>query len=280
MDVRGNAWGGGTERGATATEYGLIVAIIVALIFAAVQSVGDGVSGSMNQVAADVAGDEQADADPGDADGGGSHGDDAAAEQDEEAESADDDAAGSGGDGSSGGAGDGGSGAAGAGDGDGGEAGDGDDAEDGEDGDGDAGEAGGDDSAVGGSSVAAASKGGSFTWWNDGASGGNGEWAATVAFSNSWIRHQYLDLEVTTTTAQGKSSTSKVTSFYVPAGGSAEYVAWSNSFRTDKAGDPKKNSVMTVSVRVTGIRTSDEKWQTVEFDAAAPTVSVKAPSPG
>lgn len=111
--------------------------------------------------------------------------------------------------------------------------------------------------AVPGSKAQVTGTASDFTWWNDTKNGGNGEWKASVTFENDWIRHQYLTLEVTTVNHKGKTSTSTVKNFYVPAGGSATYHDWGNVLK-DKNG--KITGTLEVQVKVVAVTTSDENW--------------------
>lgn len=133
--------------------------------------------------------------------------------------------------------------------------------------------------AVPGSEVSAKGGSSSFYWWNDTPSGGNGAWVGTVNLGNEWIRHQYLTMTVTTTTANGKTDTRTIDNFYVPAGGSADLQLWDNELEVDKSGTPKAKSVVSIDVTVTKIVTSDKDWKTKSFATSGPTVSVEAPTP-
>jgi pilus assembly protein Flp/PilA len=117
--------------------------------------------------------------------------------------------------------------------------------------------------------------GSEFYWYNGNKNNGNGAWKASLTFSNEWIRHQYLSLEVTRVDQSGKTTTMTVNDFYVPAGGSATYENWDNALQFTK-GNP--NGVVSVSVKVLSIRTSDIDWKTVSYPVTDGTpTSVTAP---
>lgn len=133
--------------------------------------------------------------------------------------------------------------------------------------------------AAPGSEASADGGASTFYWWNNTPSGGNGAWVGTVKLGNDWIRHQYLTMTVTATTADGKTSTRTIDNFYVPAGGSANLQLWDNNLEVDKTGTPTAKSVVGIDVTVTKIVTSDKDWKTMSFATSGPTVSVEAPAP-
>jgi Flp pilus assembly pilin Flp len=102
-----------------------------------------------------------------------------------------------------------------------------------------------------------------FTWWNNTKFGGNGEWKAEVTYTNDWIRHQYLTLDVTEVDEKGKKTTTTVKNFYVPAGGSSTFAHWGNDL-SEKWG--KVKGVVEVRVEVKSIRTSDKNWKPVTYE--------------
>jgi len=129
--------------------------------------------------------------------------------------------------------------------------------------------------APGGSTTVATRTSSDFYWFNKSKNGGEGAWKATVGFKNDWIRHQYLTLEVTRIDATGKRTTTTVTDFYVPAGGSASYDAYDNALKIDGA---NKTGVVNVEVKVVSIKTADEKWQTMTYTVNGPATAVTAPT--
>lgn len=134
-----------------------------------------------------------------------------------------------------------------------------------------------DESAAGskGSQANAAKTASSFTWWNANKHGGQGEWKASVTFENDWIRHQYLTLKVTTVDGDGKTKTTQVDSFYVPANGSTTFHHWGNFMKDHKG---QVTGVMEVHVEVVEVTTSDEGWNPVSFPQDGGSAStIKAP---
>jgi pilus assembly protein Flp/PilA len=126
-----------------------------------------------------------------------------------------------------------------------------------------------------GSVTQVSATGSEFYWYNGNKNNGNGAWKAALTFSNGWIRHQYLTLEVTRVDQNGKTTTMTVNDFYVPAGGSATYENYDNALQFSK-GDP--NGVVSVSVKVVAIRTSDIDWKTVSYPVTDGTpTTVNAP---
>ena len=128
---------------------------------------------------------------------------------------------------------------------------------------------------VPGSTVGNTGSTSSYYWWNTTKGGGEGAWKASASYHNEWIRHQYLTLEVTRTDENGKVTTTQVNDFYVPAGGRTTFELWDNTMSVNNS---TVKGVVSVTVKVTAIRTSDEKWQTVSYTTDGPTTVVKAPS--
>lgn len=102
-----------------------------------------------------------------------------------------------------------------------------------------------------------------LTSWTTTRRGGTGEWTATFNYENDWAAGQYLTLEVTTTDHRGRTTTTTITDFFVPAGGSASFDHEANSFREV---DGTMKGVLEVQVEVTAITTQDHTGQTVTFD--------------
>lgn len=126
-----------------------------------------------------------------------------------------------------------------------------------------------------GSTSTVGKSGSEYYWFNKSKTGGEGAWKAAVTFENSWIRHQYLTLEVTRVDEKGNRSTSTVKDFYVPAGGNAEFAYWDNALKVDGS---KLTGTVSVEVRVISVRTSDVNWQTVSYQVDGAPIGVKAPA--
>jgi pilus assembly protein Flp/PilA len=127
-----------------------------------------------------------------------------------------------------------------------------------------------------GSEAVVASTNSSFFWWNSSKNGGEGAWKATVIYQNDHNRHQYLALEITRTDDKGKTTTSTVKEFYVPANGKATYELWDNSL---KLNNDKTTGVVSVEVKVVSVTTADEKWQSVTYPQYGKPTTVDAPKP-
>jgi Flp pilus assembly pilin Flp len=125
-----------------------------------------------------------------------------------------------------------------------------------------------------GSTVAETSASAGYYWWNHTKNGGEGAWKAEVSYQNTWIRHQYLTLEVTRVDDKGNATTTTVKDFYVPANGSSTFTLWENALSVNKS---HVKGTVSVTVKVTGIRTSDESWNTVTFPGDGSTSVVGAP---
>lgn len=124
-----------------------------------------------------------------------------------------------------------------------------------------------------GSTATVANTSSSFYWWNATKQGGDGAWKASVTFSNDWVRHQYLTLEITQVDDKGKTKTITVNDFYVPANGSASFEQWDNSYSVT---NNNTKGIVSVSVKVVSVKTADLNWQTVTYstpDSTASTVS-------
>ncbi len=119
-----------------------------------------------------------------------------------------------------------------------------------------------------GSTVTLGSSNGTFYWWN----GKDGGWKAVVTYENTWIRHQYLMLEVTRVDDKGKVTTSTIKDFYVPANGKSNLEVYDNLLSKSGVG------TVSVTVKVTGIKTSDEAWKTVSYPGDGTTSTVKVPA--
>jgi Flp pilus assembly pilin Flp len=268
---------GRSERGAALVEYAMIVSFIAVVSLGTVGMVGTSVSGDIAAVGsalsdgADLGGDDDGqgqESDDNDNNGNGGNDDDNNGNQGNGGDNGDDDNNGVDddfGDGDNG-------------DGTGDDGDNGDGTGDGDTGDGTGGDNGGDDDEADdpSSSVDVVASAGSFYWWAPTPSGGDGAWKASVTFQNDWIRQQYLTLEVTTTSSNGKTSTETV-EFYVAAGSTGTYDAWNNNYSVR---GKSESGVVSVTVRVTSIRTYDESWQTETHSTTGPTVEVAVPDVG
>lgn len=235
---------GAGERGASLVEYSLLLVLVALVALAAVAALGDGTRGEFDAVAAELSGTE-----PG---GGQAQVPDESAG--EEAAPADVDNGGEQGDESA-------------------QPGDQSAQPGGEtDGSGDPVEV----PAEPGSEVEATAGDSDWYWWDDRTD--KGAWVGTISFDNEWKRHQYLTIEVTKTTANGKTIKETIRNFYVPANGSSDLQIWENDFTSNKHGTAQGNSVVSIEVTVTKIETSDENWQSKSFGTSGPTIGVVAPS--
>jgi Flp pilus assembly pilin Flp len=127
-----------------------------------------------------------------------------------------------------------------------------------------------------GSEAVVTSTDSSLFWWNNTKQGGNGAWKAAVHYQNDHNRHQYLTLEVTRTDNKGKTTTSSVNGFYVPANGNATYEVWDNNLKLHKG---KTTGVLSVDVKVVSVTTADENWQPVTYPQYNKSTTVDAPTP-
>ncbi|HEX9644569.1 MAG TPA: Flp family type IVb pilin [Acidimicrobiia bacterium] len=264
-----------SERGAALVEYAMIVSFIAVVSLSTVGMVGTSISGDIAAVGsalsdgADLGGDDDGqgqesgdDAESGDNDNNGNNGNqgNGGDNGNDNNNGVDDDFGDDTGD-------------------------DGDDGDDGSGGDtgddgGSGGDTGGDDAEEieedPSSSVDVAASAGSFYWWAPTPSGGDGAWKASVTFQNDWIRHQYLTVEVTRTASNGDTTTETV-EVYVAAGSTGTYAAWNNNYSVR---GNSEHGVVSVTMRVTSIRTYNESWQTQTHSTTGPTVEVTVPDVG
>ncbi|HLT96202.1 MAG TPA: hypothetical protein VK070_05375 [Acidimicrobiia bacterium] len=118
-----------------------------------------------------------------------------------------------------------------------------------------------------------------FYWWDD--HNDEGQWVAGFQFSNTTDRHQYLTLEVTRTLADGTTTTEIVRDHYVGAKSSSTFRAWHNDYGTDRSGKQVDgDSVVSIQVTVTSVKTSDENWKEYTVSVTGPTLTVDAPPLG
>ncbi|MGD2059264.1 MAG: hypothetical protein PVF87_00225 [Acidimicrobiia bacterium] len=116
----------------------------------------------------------------------------------------------------------------------------------------------------------------SFAFWNDTKHGGDGEWNASVTFDNESKGDQYLTLKVTTVDHKGKTKTTTVEGFLVPAGGSAIFDHPGNEMRDHKG---RITGVMEVQVQVIEVATSDPNGEPVSYSPSdGPVSTVAAPA--
>ena len=223
----------GSDRGASMVEYGLMVALVAIVAVPAASMAGHKTEASFNTIAESLAGEEvpgEEESTPGD------HDTPAPGDDDDTPAPGDDDDTPAPGD-------------------------DDDTPAPGDDDD-DTPAPGDDDTPAPGSEAVVSSTDASFTWWNDNKHGGEGAWRADVEFENDWTRHQYLTLEITRTDERGRTTTSTVNSFYVPANGKATYQLWDNGYEV-KNGNSK--GVVSVEVKVVSVTTADEDWQPITY---------------
>lgn len=114
-----------------------------------------------------------------------------------------------------------------------------------------------------------------FFWWNKTNDGGYGAWKASTTFRNTTNRHQYLKMVVTRIDDKGVETTVNVDGFYVPANGSSQYTLWDNQYRIQNG---TATGTVAVKVQVLKVTTSDQNWQPFSFDAEPNESSVAAPS--
>ncbi|MFZ0626570.1 MAG: Flp family type IVb pilin [Acidimicrobiia bacterium] len=110
--------------------------------------------------------------------------------------------------------------------------------------------------------------------WNSTKQGGNGKWTASVTYQNDWSQPQHLTLEVTKTDEKGKTETITVEDFLVPARANATLDLDDNEITVK---NKKTSGVMTVDVKVTSIRTTDQNGTTVTYPAEGLTGTMSAP---
>lgn len=233
----------GSDRGASMVEYGLMVALVAVLAVPAISMVGHETEDTFNTVAESLAA----------GDGGGS-GDEASApgdDGDSPAPGGDDDAPAPG-----------------------------DDDDSPAPGDDDDSPAPGDDddspAADPGSEAVVSSTNSSFDKWTKTKHGGEGAWRSVVEYQNDHKRHQYLTLEITRTDHKGKTTTSRVNGFEVPADGKATYELGDNNLKLHKG---KTTGVVSVEVKVVSVTTADETGQSVTYPQDNNSTTVEAPKP-
>ncbi|MGA7098322.1 MAG: Flp family type IVb pilin [Acidimicrobiia bacterium] len=110
--------------------------------------------------------------------------------------------------------------------------------------------------------------------WNSSKKGGEGVWKASVTYQNDWSQSQYLTLEVTKTDDEGKTETLVIKDFLVPATSNATLALDGNEIAVK---NKKTSGVLTVDVKVTSIRTTDQNGTTVTYPAEGLVGSMSAP---
>jgi hypothetical protein len=124
------------------------------------------------------------------------------------------------------------------------------------------------------STVTVSDTSGSFYWWVTNRNRERGAWRADFTYTNDWIRHKFLRLEVTSTLASGEVLAPTTATFYVPATGSTTFTVWDNDYEVSGG---NVTGVVAVSVRVTRITTYTESWQPLVFDVDGPEATVTVP---
>ncbi|HEX7098994.1 MAG TPA: hypothetical protein VF377_07110, partial [Acidimicrobiia bacterium] len=132
-----------------------------------------------------------------------------------------------------------------------------------------------DDESAGFPGLSSSGTDGNFYWWDR--HGSRGQWTAHFTYTNSTDRHQYLDIQVTRTYADGSTENHVVYSHFVPAKGSSKMTVWSNDYEVGGANQPRKQSVVKVETTVLKVTTSDKNWQPFSTLTGGPTMVVDVP---
>jgi len=117
--------------------------------------------------------------------------------------------------------------------------------------------------------------GGGFYWSDH--HGNQGQWTADFTYTNSTDRHQYLDIRVTRTYADGATDSYLVHGHYVPAHGSSKLTVWHNDYRVGGSDQPTGSSVVKVEATVQEVTTSDRNWQPYSTPTDGPAMEVEVP---
>ena len=96
-------------------------------------------------------------------------------------------------------------------------------------------------------------------WWDN--HGSKGAWVARFTYQNDWIRHQYLDIEVTLHHSNGTTTTQQVKGFYVAGNGRSTQEIYDNTIAGTSGNYTGINSV---STRIVAVKTSTENWQSIQ----------------
>lgn len=106
--------------------------------------------------------------------------------------------------------------------------------------------------------------------------GNHGEWTASVNYSNEWGQDQYLTLKITQIDDEGNTTTHTVDGFPVPAGSNARFDYEGNSIKQKRGGI---TGVVSVTVEVTSVTTTDESLQPVTYPVSGQVATIGAPTP-
>jgi hypothetical protein len=113
-----------------------------------------------------------------------------------------------------------------------------------------------------------------LTWWNGNKNNGDGAWQASVGYKNETNRHQYLELEILRVDEKGKTTTTVIKGFYVPANGTSTFSHWDNQFTAKAASSAEWSRYR----KVLAITTSDQNWQPFSYPVGERPVSVLPPT--
>ena len=105
---------------------------------------------------------------------------------------------------------------------------------------------------------------------------GRGEWTASVEYSNDFSQDQYLTLVITETDDKGRTTTTTVTGFLVPAGSTATYDHAGNSLREQRNG---YKGVLEVQVEVVSATTANGDQGDVTYQVSNQVSTISAPTP-
>lgn len=106
--------------------------------------------------------------------------------------------------------------------------------------------------------------------------GNHGEWTASVDYANEWDQAQYLTLKITQVDDEGNTTVHTVEGFPVPAASNARFDYEGNSIRQKKG---EVTGVITVTVEVTSITTTDQSSQPVTYPVSGQVATIGAPTP-
>lgn len=121
-------------------------------------------------------------------------------------------------------------------------------------------------------SVATGDTSATLTSWK----GNHGEWTASVDYTNEWAQDQYLTLKITQIDDDGNTTTKTVEGFPVPAASNARFDYEGNSIKQKRSGI---TGVISVTVEVTSITTTDESSQPVTYPVSGQVATIGAPTP-
>ena len=112
-----------------------------------------------------------------------------------------------------------------------------------------------------------------FATWVKTKHGGEGEWVATFEFNNETSVDRYLKLEVTLVDEKGKTKTTTVDGFLVPAGETAWYENTGNELEVKNG---KAKGVVSVQVRIVSISSVDDAGQQITTEIEEPSTTAVA----